>query len=935
MARSAQISLALVVALCLAMMHSVPAGRAAEAIVPVPSTNAGATTLANAMVARANTLASARFVTVPPSGTPNGVASTLSFFPSQGSDFGIMTSGDVRIADDPNSAGNAGAANGGVDIPGRGSTAADVTVLELVLNPAANDNCLRLDFAFYSEEFSEFVGTQFNDTFIAELNTSTWTANTAIQAPNNFAFDDRKKEVSINSTGATSMNELNAGGTTYDGATVLLEAATPVGSGQQKLYLSILDQGDQRLDSAVFIDNIRFEQVGDAAEDCQPGAQRKQPPLIFVPGIGGSRLVNDSGEQWPNVQSLYESDDDAFLLNLRLASDGASPFDPSPNDPNDPNDQIYRSMRVDDIPRSGTVKLKWYHSLFAGSSEKPYDAHGTMLQTLKDAGYTENTNFFIYAYDWRKDIRDEAKGLLTLIDKVYKENGETRVDIMAHSMGGLLTRVVLSQEESKGKVRRVLTLGTPVLGAAKALGVLQYRDPCFIANEPLGCLSNPQNVQQAVSNMTGVYQLLPSERYHAAIRSPLEIDRDTNDDAKPEGPQSYQQWTEVLRGDAGRNRELVAKSEAFHREYDTVVPIDPQVEVFRIIGDQVNTPMYVREWRTCSVLGRWFCQVYQRAEWDARGGDGTVPLHSADLYNPAVSFDLRAGGRNFYAHGVEHGSLVNNADVLRFAIALFRSGHKSATLAAAPQSTEPIGEAPLSFSGLEMEVLGPLETRLIGNTGEVVGWFGEGGERTIIDAAPGVSYTIFGDVQLYFLRDATTYQSLLRGFDGKPARLRLSRYEDGVVTGKAVFELNEQAGTQVALTLSQSSVLSDVRLRVDDDSNGTVDRVVAPRFVVEGATAADTTAPSTSVEVTSRDDGTASVRLNAVDTGGVGVDATYYAITGQSGAPQRYTGPFDMRFGQVLEFLSVDRAGNTEELRRMQIGTMIHQIYLPLTSHTP
>ena len=50
--------------------------------------------------------------------------------------------------------------------------------------------------------------------------------------------------ISINSTGATAMTAANATGTTYDGGTVLLSAATPVAAGANSLYLSIFDQGD-------------------------------------------------------------------------------------------------------------------------------------------------------------------------------------------------------------------------------------------------------------------------------------------------------------------------------------------------------------------------------------------------------------------------------------------------------------------------------------------------------------------------------------------------------------------------------------------------------------------------------------------------------------------------------------------------------------------
>ena len=231
---------------------------------------AGATDIANAIVADGSTLTGASATA--PSGTPNGTADCLSWFATHGSNFGILTSGDVNLADDANNAQDSGADLGGASL--RGDSDFDVTVLQLNLTAPVGANCLEFDFAFYSEEFEEYVGTTFNDAFIAELNASTWTTSgSTISAPNNFAFDPSHDVISINSTGATAMTEANANGTTYDGATALLSAATPIAGAANTLYLSIFDQGDGAYDSAVFVDNVRFLTVANVATDCVAGAQ--------------------------------------------------------------------------------------------------------------------------------------------------------------------------------------------------------------------------------------------------------------------------------------------------------------------------------------------------------------------------------------------------------------------------------------------------------------------------------------------------------------------------------------------------------------------------------------------------------------------------------------------------------------------------------------
>lgn len=160
----------------------------------------------------------------------------------------------------------------------RGNTDYDVTILRLDLAVPSTANCLSLDFRFLSEEYPEWVGSRFNDAFlaevmVAELDRSTWTTSgSSISAPDNFAFDPEGNPISINATGVTSMTRDEAAGTTYDGATPLLEATTPVTPGQHRLFLSIFDQGDRVLDSAVLLDNLRAFRVGDPSTQCRPGA---------------------------------------------------------------------------------------------------------------------------------------------------------------------------------------------------------------------------------------------------------------------------------------------------------------------------------------------------------------------------------------------------------------------------------------------------------------------------------------------------------------------------------------------------------------------------------------------------------------------------------------------------------------------------------------
>ncbi len=227
-----------------------------------------ATPLARAMAGDPSIVRRAVFSALPPSSKPAAVSTTrLAGFPRSGSSFAILSTGNASLADDPNNAPDSGSESRGPAIRG----ARDVVIMRIDLQIPRGANCLSFNFRFLSEEYPEFTGQAYNDAFIAEIDRSDWSAATTedptIRAPRNFAFDRDGNPIRINRAGVETMRRRNAKGTTFDGATRLLRASTPITSGRHRLYLSIFDQGDRIYDSAVFLDNLRANR----RTPCTPG----------------------------------------------------------------------------------------------------------------------------------------------------------------------------------------------------------------------------------------------------------------------------------------------------------------------------------------------------------------------------------------------------------------------------------------------------------------------------------------------------------------------------------------------------------------------------------------------------------------------------------------------------------------------------------------
>jgi hypothetical protein len=233
--------------------------------------------IATAMDIDPAVLVSASLGTSDPQGAGTHTGSLGLSFPQEGASFGILAAGLVASADDPDT--NNGETLGGLgsaddvsfELGGLNTAAGeDLVELTLVLTAPVESDCLLFRFAFYSEEFPDFVNQGFNDTFVALLNGS------------NIAFDTMSNPIDVNTNfGFDPSNPNPNTGTTYDGTTGLLEAAGPVvGGSTNTLVLRIEDQGDSILDSAVFLDKLRFVFTDD---NCAPGAQQVEPVLTLTP----------------------------------------------------------------------------------------------------------------------------------------------------------------------------------------------------------------------------------------------------------------------------------------------------------------------------------------------------------------------------------------------------------------------------------------------------------------------------------------------------------------------------------------------------------------------------------------------------------------------------------------------------------------------------
>ena len=136
------------------------------------------------------------------------------------------------------------------------------------------------------------------------------------------------------------------------------------------------------------------------------------------------------------------------------------------------------------------------------------DGYTRLVKSLKNSfTLTPGKNYFEFPYDWRRDNRAAARRLKRLskswLESYRRDFPQAKLVLLAHSMGGLVSRYFLECLGGWPDCRALLTFGTPYRGSLKALDFIAngYR----VKKGPVTLL----DLTSLLRSLTSVYQLLP------------------------------------------------------------------------------------------------------------------------------------------------------------------------------------------------------------------------------------------------------------------------------------------------------------------------------------------------------------------------------------------------------------------------------------------
>ncbi|HEX8890189.1 MAG TPA: hypothetical protein VF779_13615 [Pyrinomonadaceae bacterium] len=249
-------------------------------------------------------------------------------------------------------------------------------------------------------------------------------------------------------------------------------------------------------------------------------------PLIIVPGVLGSQLVNyETGEVvWPSA--------------FRASQDLGLPISP---DLEHNKDNLVARKIVD------TARL-------AKLTPEVYVYHDLLVALKKYGGYKEgdwnnpgadgdHDTFYVFPYDWRRDNVESARDLIERLEELKRKlnRPDLRFNVVAHSMGGLVARYAAMYGDADlppdgvepkptwagaAHINKIIMFGTPNEGSADAFATLLEGYSVTEGLRPRIPLLNKLS-REDVFTSPAAFQLLPNRAATHFLNEdlqPLDVD---------------------------------------------------------------------------------------------------------------------------------------------------------------------------------------------------------------------------------------------------------------------------------------------------------------------------------------------------------------------------------------------------------------------------
>ncbi len=668
-----------------------------------------------------------------------------------------------------------------------------------------------------------------------------------------------------------------------------------------------------------------------------PPTQTVENPIVFVPGVGASELKEENaGVRWLSP-SILTMGDDLEALNL-------------PNVRNVFATDVFRGL-PNQIYLSNLYPATFYDRLFTQllnvsniGSEYIIDGISSRRTTMgcdlsQDSSIESlKPKVFTFAYDWRKSNVETAVALKDYIGCVKRFHPNKKVRIIAHSMGGLVSRRYALDFPNDNNVDKIITIGTPWLGAPR--GIHSLETGSFIAtafgSSPYECGSNTEcqaawavnsrharNLRSAMKTFTGPLQLLPSRFYYDLDFPNIPFSTRTFPWSN-KVPLNYNETTDWL-----NKRHIILPgsiSRDFHNAYSSLQDDwrsdSSSIKYYHIYGLQNSKLSVGKVNHTSATICNTVtlnCIDSQYFEPTATIGDGTVPLISSrrisengyNLNSPNAKRYIEnarnpPNGQIITDENAEHTMLTANPRVHQRILHILRNDDDYDQLdATVADASYPIQQ---NFTN---DKISPAKD----SSSYYVSLFNvdgfrfnqEGGVKSFSESSgPNGSQAIpIGDRALWIATPAVDSYSIAFYGNGLPIRIQILKGSDSQSATKFnhYIDLNIPSGSIGEIKLSQ---FDDPIVKYDSNGDGLPETDIIPTISINGNNAKDQEPPVLDYDLQTQGSGKL-VTLSATDNHS-GLRKIYYSFDGVQFF--EYTNPIPIKFGQNLYAFAEDNNRN-------------------------
>ena len=130
---------------------------------------------------------------------------------------------------------------------------------------------------------------------------------------------------------------------------------------------------------------------------------------------------------------------------------------------------IWRKQKLDPVIIIPGILGSWYLPTTGKWELDPIlNTYYDLWQALLSAGYVEGETLFAFPYQWRQSNVLTALELKQKIAEIKAKTGSNKVDLITHSMGGLVARQYIETPGYGNDIDQLIFIATPHHGAPKA-----------------------------------------------------------------------------------------------------------------------------------------------------------------------------------------------------------------------------------------------------------------------------------------------------------------------------------------------------------------------------------------------------------------------------------------------------------------------------------